>query len=93
MSLSIGEIVYMKHPETKEPNYFVVFKIDGTGVIHFTPHHDAGRAKKTDKYPAREDLGGGLSAGQLQMLGVEDGKGPEKRWVSPLGDWSVLNRD
>jgi len=99
MSLSIGEMVYMKHPGTGEPDYFVVFKIDGTGPIHFTPHWDAGRARETEKCPAREDIKlpgkktGGLSATQLQDLGVEEGKGPEKVWVGPLGDVKVLHRD
>ncbi len=99
MSLSIGEMMYMRHPETQEPDYFVVFKIDGTGTIHFTSHWDAGRNKATDKCPAREDIKlpgnktGGLSPAQLQDLGVDDGKPPQKVWVGPLGDVKVLVRD
>ncbi|RLC36192.1 type II CRISPR RNA-guided endonuclease Cas9, partial [candidate division Kazan bacterium] len=91
MSLSIGEMVYMKHPDTKEPDYFVVFKIDGTGRIHFTPHYDAGRSKATETCAARQDIP--LSARQLQELGVEEGKGSYKVWVGPLGDIKKLNRD
>jgi CRISPR-associated endonuclease Csn1 len=99
MSLSIGEMINMKHPETGKADYFVVFKIDGNGTIHFTPHWDAGRDKEKDKCPAREDLKlpgkktGGLSATQLENLGVEEGKPPQKVWVGPLGDVKVLTRD
>jgi len=91
MSLSIGEIVYMKHPENEETDYFVVFKIDGTGCIHFTPHWDAGRDKETERCPAREDIR--LSAAQLQKLGVEEGGHPQKVWVGPLGDVKFLQLD
>lgn len=91
MSLSIGEMVYMKHPETQESDYFVVFKIDGSGAIHFTPHWDAGRDKETEKCRAREDIR--LPAKQLQKLGVETEQPPKKVWVGPLGDIKVLVRD
>lgn len=91
MSLSIGEMVYMRHPETREPCYFVIFKIDGTGSIHFTPHWDAGRAKETEKFPARDDIA--LAAKRLQELGVEPGLPPQKVWVGPLGDVKTLVRD
>jgi len=99
MSLSIGEMIYMKHPETGEADYFVVFKIDSTGTIHFTSHWDAGRDKETEKCPAREDIKlpgkktGGLSAAQLENLGIEVGKPPQKVWVGPLGDVKVLVKD
>lgn len=99
MSLSIGEMIYMKHPNMREADYFVVFKIDGNGTIHFTPHWDAGRDKETEKCPAREDIKlpgkktGGLRASQLKNLGVEEGKPPQKVWVGPLGDVKVLIRD
>jgi len=91
MSLSIGEMVYMKHPEKKQADYFVVFKIDGNGYMHFTPHWDAGRAKETERCTAREDIG--LPAGKLQKLGAEQGNGPEKVWVGPLGNKRTLYRD
>lgn len=91
MSLSIGETIYMKHPETSEPDYFVIFKIDGSGAIHFTPHYDAGRAKETETCRAREDVS--LTAGQLQELGVETGSRPQKIWVGPLGDIKPLAGD
>jgi hypothetical protein len=91
MSLSIGEMVYMRHPETKEAGYFVAFKIDGTGGIHFTAHWDAGRDKETEKSPARADIA--RTAKQLQELGVEPGLPPQKVWVGPLGDVKNLVQD
>jgi CRISPR-associated endonuclease Csn1 len=99
MSLSIGEMAYMKHPETRKPNYFVVFKIDSTGTIHFTAHTDAGRDKETEKSAGREDIRwpgkktGGLTAAQLQTLGVQPSAHAQKVWVGPLGDVKVLVRD
>lgn len=91
MSLSIGEMVKMKHPETQEPGYFVVFKIDSPNTIHFTPHNDAGRAKETDKTPKREDIS--LSSAQFKLFGVENGKPPVKVWVSPLGKVKEIFKD
>jgi CRISPR-associated endonuclease Csn1 len=99
MSLSIGEMVKMIHPEKGEPGYFVVFKIDGNGTIHFTPHWDAGRDKETERCCAREDIRlpgkktGGLTAPQLQQLGIEPESHPQKVWIGPLGDEKVLVRD
>ncbi len=99
MSLSIGEMVYMRHPETKVPGYFVVFKIDGTGTIHFTPHYDAGRDKETEKAKAREEVKktgsktGGLKPSDIQHLGIEEGQPPVKVWISPLGEVKELIRD
>jgi len=99
MSLSIGEMIYMKHPETGEADYFVVFKIDGNGSIHLTPHWDAGRDKETEKCTVREDIKlkgkkiGGLKAADLQNLGVEGDQPPQKVWVGPLGDIKVLTLD
>ena len=91
MSLAIGEMVFMKHPETQIPGYFVVFKIDGTGAIHFTPHYDAGRSKETDTSPAREDLK--LPVSKMQALGLQREKEPQKIWISPLGEIKLLIRD
>lgn len=91
MSLSIGEMVRMRHPTTRTLDCFVVFKIDDTGTIHFTPHWDAGRSKKTDPVAAREDIA--LSGAQLQGLGESAEKPPQKVWIGPLGDWRILTRD
>jgi len=91
MSLSIGEMVEMRHPKTRTLDCFVVFKIDSTGTIHFTPHWDAGRSRKTDEAPAREDIA--LSAAQLQKLGEFDDRPPVKVWIGPLGDRKILVHD
>ncbi|UCE99917.1 MAG: hypothetical protein JSV82_02300, partial [Planctomycetota bacterium] len=91
MSLCIGEMVYMRHRDTREADYFVVFKLDGNGYIHFTPHWDAGRDKETERCPARDDIR--LSAAQLKKLGVDEGEPPQKVWVGPLGDVKVLKHD
>jgi CRISPR-associated endonuclease Csn1 len=91
MSLSIGEIVNMKNPVTKEPGYFVVFKIDAPQTIHFTPHWDAGKSKDSDRCRAREDID--PSVPQLQELGCQDGQPPQKVWVGPLGQIKVLLKD
>lgn len=91
MSLSIGEMVYMKQRDTKELDYFVIFKIDGTGSIHFTAHWDAGRSKATEKCAARQDIP--LSAAQMQKLGAEPYTHPQKVRVGPLGDIKKLYRD
>jgi len=102
MSLSIGEMLYMKHPETGEPDYFVVFKIDktdGGGRVHLTVHSDGGRDKETERCPRREDVKkrgaktGGVGPADLQELGVERNKGAQKVWVGPLGDVKVLRND
>jgi len=91
MSLSIGEIIHMLHPNTKRPGYFVVFKIDATKTVHFTRHFDAGRDKATDKAPAREDIP--VTPADLQRLGIPPESHPQKVWVGPLGDLKVLVRD
>lgn len=91
MSLSIGEMVRMLHPEKGEPGYFVVFKIDPDRVIHFTGHCDAGRAKATKKSTQREDIS--LRAHELQKLGDSPHTLLQKVWVGPLGDFKDLIRD
>jgi len=91
MSLSIGEMVRMRHPVTRTVDHYVVFKIYSTGTIHFTPHWDAGRSKKTEEAAVREDIP--LSAAQLQKLGELVNGPPVKVWVGPLGDRKVLVRD
>jgi len=91
MSLSRGEIVHMRHPETRQPNYFVVFKIDK--AIHFTPQTDANpaRSKKKDVNP-REEVGLPPNALREAMIFTEDGV-PEKVEISPLGEVKILAND
>lgn len=91
MSLSIGEMVRMRHRVTRTVDHYVVFKIDSTGTIHFTPHWDAGRSKKTEEAAVREDIP--LSPAQVQKLGELANEPPVKVWVGPLGDPKVLVRD
>lgn len=91
MSLGIGEMLYMKHPDTEKPDCFVVFKIDWPGSVHFTSHYDAGRSKADDKCSKREDIS--LSAAQLQQLGWDAENTPKKIKVSPLGEITFLKND
>ncbi len=97
MSLSKGEMVHMKHPETNEPDYFVVFKIDSSNTIHFTPHTDANPAK--EKYgrkrqdisikPDRTKYNDGLK----QLITYDKNEIPEKVKISPLGNVKILVKD
>ena len=91
MSLSIGETVRMRHPAARTLDYFVVFKIDSTKTIHFTSHWDAGKSKKTDQAPGREDIK--RLPWQLQELGESPDEPPRKIWVGPLGDVRELVKD
>ncbi len=95
MSLSKGEIVHMRHPETQEAGYFVVFKIDSTNIIHFTPHTDANPASSNIKGTRiREDVSKGLSPDDLRQNIIFNDKGvPEKVKISPLGEIKVFERD
>jgi len=68
-----------------------VFKIDGTGTVHFTPHYDAGRSRADDRFLKREDIP--LSAAQLQQMGWECGNTPVKIRVGPLGEVKYLKND
>ncbi|MHB9070950.1 MAG: type II CRISPR RNA-guided endonuclease Cas9 [Sedimentisphaerales bacterium] len=90
MSLARGETVYMRHPITQNANYFVVFKIDSTGVIHFTSHTDANPAS-SKKVTIREDID--LPPKKLQGLGIAPGSVPYKVRISPLGEVTELFKD
>ncbi len=91
MSLSIGEMVYMKQARKNEPEYFVVFKIDQPEIVWFTPHYDAGRSKDSYRCRAREEIK--VRVPNLRSLGCEDGTPPQKVWVGPLGQTKVLLKD
>ncbi len=87
MSLARGEVVHMKHPDTQEANYFVVFKIDPSKSIHFTKHTDANPASKGVKL--REDVP--LVPDKLRQNIIFDKDCvPEKVKISPLGEVKVL---
>ncbi len=90
MSLSEGETVYMRHKETGEPGFFVVFKLDKPHTIQFKNHWDARRAK------GEKDESGILlsnsqrdampvSAVQLKDLAPLGEATPIKVIVDPLG--------
>jgi len=86
MSLARGEMVHMRHPDTKEANYFVVFKIDSSKAIHFTTHTDANPAKLREDIPLVPD--------RLHQYIIFDENGvPKKVKISPLGNVKVLVRD
>lgn len=87
MSLARGEVVHMRHPITQDANYFVVFKIDSSGTIHFTSHADANPASSKK----REDID--LPLGKLQELGIAPGSVPYKVCISPLGQVKELIKD
>ena len=93
MSLSKGEIVHMKPPEKEKPDYFVVFKIDSSKAIHFTPHTDANPASSRKKgVKLREEIS--LVPNDLReaMIFTQDGAA-EKVKISPLGEVEVLVND
>jgi len=93
MSLSKGEIVHMKLPDKKEADYYVVFKIDPSKAIHFTPHTDANPASSKKKgVKLREDIA--LVPNDLrQSIILNENNVPEKIKISPLGEVRVLAND
>ncbi len=93
ISLARGEIVHMNHPNTGRSDYFVVFKIDRTGTVHFTAHTDGNPASSKDKkVKLREDIALVPNDLHKYMIFTEDGI-PEKVRISPLGEVRVLERD
>jgi len=93
MSLSKGEVVHMKHPDTQEANYFVVFKIDSSKTIHFTPHTDANPASSKKKdIKLREEIKVPPEKLRKTIIFSENGV-PEKVKISPLGEVKVLVKD
>ncbi|MCK4341413.1 MAG: hypothetical protein KAY37_06790 [Phycisphaerae bacterium] len=99
MSLAEGETVYMRHPKTGEPGYFVVFKLDKPRTIHFQHHWDARSASgRKDEGGARipgskrEDVP--VSAPDLKRkCSLDDDTPPYKVQVSPLGEIRKLEQD
>ncbi len=93
MSLSKGEIVHMKLPEKKGADYYVVFKIDPSKTVHFTPHTDANPASSKKKgVKLREDIA--LVPNDLrQNIIFNENNVPEKVKISPLGEVRVLVND
>lgn len=92
MSLSIGDIIYMRDKETNKPGYFVVAKLDSaTGRAFLSSHWDARRSvgekdeegnlivdskRRTEPYPPSK----------MQQLAPPGFDTPVKMMVSPLGE-------
>ncbi len=93
MSLARGEVVHMKDPETSKPNYFVVFKIDSSKTIHFTPHTDSNPASSKKKnVNIRRDIP--LVPDDLRQNIIFNENGTqEKVKISSLGKVKVLVND
>lgn len=98
MSLSEGETVCMRHPDTGEPGYFVVFKLDKPRTVHFIHHSDArpsqvrkDEAGKEIPHSKREDIA--VTPADLKTLGVEADQPPYKVRISPLGELKRLEQD
>jgi CRISPR-associated endonuclease Csn1 len=88
LSLAIGEMLFLKHKETKQPGFFIVYKLDDSNVF-LNPHWDARRAKGKGVDNPREQIQ--LSPRQIQALIVD----PEriKAAIDPLGRIRWLIRD
>lgn len=91
MSLAEGETVYMLHPDSRQPSYFVVFKLDKPHTVHFIHHWDARASKAKEGSSKRNDIP--LQPERLKLLGVQPGQPPQKVWVSPLGETKSYLRD
>ncbi len=87
MSLSEGEMLYMKNKETGVLGYFVVFKLDKSR-IHFAEHFDARPAKETEKMGARKPYE--FVPADLKWAGVNAEHPPVKVKVGPLGEVRVV---
>ena len=93
MSLAEGETIHMRHPETGQPGYFVVFKLDRPQKIHFIEHWDARPSMATAEQSAREDISNGIPPSKLKAMGVEPGTPPCKVRVDPLGQVTLMHHD
>lgn len=98
MSLSEGETVYMRHPTTDKPGYYVVFKLDKPDKIHFINHWDA-RSSKIHKDDDGQQIPDSqrepipVTASKLMELGVEKNLPPYKVRVCPIGSITRLIGD
>lgn len=97
MSLSEGETLHMRHPDTGKPDYFVVFKLS-PGMAYFIHHWDARRSvfEKDDsgtEIPGskREEIA--VAPSNLKILEPTPGQPPYKVRVSPLGEFHKLDHD
>lgn len=93
MSLSKGEMVEMKLPDDESPDYFVVFKIDSSGRIHFARHTDANPATSTKPDVELRKPIPLAPEGLRERMVFDDNGTPKKVKISPLGHVTVLLRD
>lgn len=92
MSLSKGETLHMRHPETGEPGYFVVAKMRSDDArVFLIQHWDARPDKPPENQAKRELIPVGIS--RLKDLGAQAGQPPRKVRVSPLGEITPLEKD
>ncbi len=98
MSLCEGEMLLMRHKETKEVGYFVVAKLDKPQTVVLVPHWDAraaGLRKNAEGKPVADSARDQFSATptDLRDLAPHDHAHAVKVRVSPLGVVAVLNGD
>lgn len=98
MSLCEGEMLLMRHKETKEVGYFVVAKLDKPQGIVLVPHWDARPAgeRKNDEGKKIPNSGRDqftATPNDLRTLAPPGHDHAVKVRVSPLGHVSVLRRD
>lgn len=98
MSVSEGEMLWMRHKITKEVGYFVVAKLDDSNKFQVIPHWDARPSKprkdenkKAIEGSARELIA--ISLADLKDLAPPGHEHVRKVRVSPLGDITLLDRD
>lgn len=98
MSLSEGEMLYMKHKDTGELGYYVVAKLDPPSSVVLVPHWDARAAtarKDADnnKVPHSEREQFSISPSDLAELAPPGKPHAQKVRVTPLGEVIPLDRD
>jgi len=98
MSLSEGEVLHMRHRETRELGYFVVAKLSESEGIVFVPHWDARSAGGRINAEGEKVVGSGRSSfalkpSHLKTLGVDPATPPYKVRVDPLGNVTRIEKD
>ncbi len=98
MSLCEGEMLLMKHKETREVGYFVVAKLDKPQAVVLVPHWDAraaGERKDSSGNPVPDSKREQFSATPSDLLSLAPPDHPHavKVQVSPLGAVTILEQD
>lgn len=98
MSLAEGEMVRMRHKQTREVGYFVVAKLDKPQSIVLVPHWDAraaGVRKDSAGNPVPDSKRDEFTATPSDLITLAPPGHPHavKVHVSPLGTVTVLERD